>query len=186
MLAAGLAESDASWVLEMAPATSPSPRLATARCRVLVDACGIGWPFRAALDQWPLPDDSVPAILLRHLWQPGIGADPLAEAVRVLRPDGLLIGVSANPWHPHAWRELGAEAMHLPSWPHLQWLHARHHLRLCMNTVSQLKGLVPGLNPLLLVVARKRSRPARVTPLKYRRPQLAGGRVAVSQWCRAA
>ncbi|NBD95033.1 MAG: hypothetical protein GVY11_00950, partial [Gammaproteobacteria bacterium] len=92
---------------------------------------------------------------------------------------------SANPWHRLAWRELGRSALRLPSWPQFQWMHARCDLQLSISASLQLRGLVPGLVPVLVVVARKPAEPARIDPIRFRQPQLAGGSAVPSQ-CRAA
>lgn len=173
------------WVLEMAPVTSPSPSLALDRERVLFNAAGCCWPFRSPLDELPLDSDSVPAVLLRHLWQPGLAADPMDEIMRVLKPGGVLVSVSANPWHPAAWKELGRAALWLPSWPHLQLLHARHRLELSVPVRAHWQGLVPGLTPVLVLVASKPARPASIRKLKFRQPRFVPASAAVSQ-CRAA
>src|SRR5699024_1694763 len=113
LVEAGFAQPRPNWILEVAPTASASPRTGLRRRRVLVDAHTCCWPFRARLDCWPLEDDSVPAVLLRHVWQPAICGDLLEEAARVLRPGGALVSVSANPWHRLAWRELGRTALKL-------------------------------------------------------------------------
>jgi len=173
------------WLLEIAPATSPSPSLAFDRCRLLFNDDGYCWPFRSHLDELPLDSESVPAVLLRHLWQPGLTADPLPEVLRILKPGGSLVSVSANPWHAGAWRELGRSAMWLPSWPHFQLLHARLRLDLSVPPRVRWQGLVPGLTAVLVLVARKPARPARIRPLVFRRPTVMPPSGAVSQ-CRAA
>lgn len=173
------------WVLEIAPATSPSPRLDFPRTRILLNADGCCWPFSARLDQLPLDSESVPAVLLRHVWQPALAVDPLAEALRVLKPGGLLLSVSANPWHPQAWMELGSAAMWLPSWSQFQLLHSRHALQQKLQAQNLWRGLVPGLTPVLLIAARKPQRPAVIRPLKFARPALLRPGAAVAQ-CRAA
>lgn len=179
------AEMQADWLLEIAPVTSPSPSVGLRRSRVLFNATGCCWPFLGALDALPLDSESVPSLLLRHAWQPGASIDPLEEALRVLRPGGWLISVSANPWHPAAWRELGRGALWLPSWPHFQLLHARRQLELEVPGRAFWRGLVPGLSPALVLLARKPQRPARVLPMKFSRPRFAGAHTAVAQ-CRAA
>ncbi len=175
----------ADWLLEIAPATSPSPTVPLRRSRLLVNEAGCCWPFRGELSALPLDSESVPALLLRHVWQPGMGADPLSEALRVLKPGGWIVSVSANPWHPAAWRELGRGALWLPSWPHFQFLHARRQLDLGVPARAFWRGLVPGLSPALVLLARKPQRPARVLPMKFRQPRFAAGSTAVAQ-CRAA
>lgn len=173
------------WVLEVAPATSPSPRLEVPRSRIMLNAQGCCWPFHAHLNQLPVDNESVPAVLLRHVWQPGIGVDPLVEALRVLKPGGTLISVSANPWHPLAWSELGRSAMWLPSWPQFQLLHGRFRLQQSLHAQSLWRGLIPGLTPVLVIAARKPQRPATIRSLKFARPGVAGPVGAVAQ-CRAA
>ncbi|MGY6554722.1 MAG: hypothetical protein ACXIUM_09385 [Wenzhouxiangella sp.] len=173
------------WVLEVAPATSPSPRLDVPRSRILLNAEGCCWPFSARLDQLPLDSESVPSILLRHVWQPALRIDPLIEALRVLKPGGLLISVSANPWHPQAWKELGSAAMWLPSWSQFQLLHSRHALQQQLQTQHLWRGLVPGLTPVLMVAARKPQRPAKIRQLEFARPAVLRPGAAVAQ-CRAA
>jgi SAM-dependent methyltransferase len=185
LVAAGLAGIHARWLLEVAPTASASPELPVERCRLLVDATACRWPFRAPLDCWPLEDRSVPVILLRHVWQPAIEVDPLDEALRVLKPGGVLISVTANPWHHLAWRELGRDALRLPSWPHFQILHARHGFSLATPMTSQVRGFVPGLSAALVLVARKPAEPARIEPLRFARPQASPGAAAVTH-CRAA
>ena len=185
LVAAGLAGVHARWLLEIAPTASASPDLSVERCRVLVDGATCRWPFRAPLDLWPLEDRSVPLILLRHVWQPAIEVDPLDEALRVLKPNGVLISVTANPWHHLAWREIGRDALRLPSWPHFQILHARRGFSLATPMASQVRGFVPGLSAALVLVARKPAEPARIEPLRFSRPQAAPGAAAVTQ-CRAA
>lgn len=175
----------AEWVLELAPVTSPSPEVGLERCRVLFNAEGCCWPFRAPLDALPLDSESVPAMILRHAWQPGRPGDPLDEALRVLRPGGWLISVTANPWHPAAWRELGRQTLWLPSWPQFQMLHARRDLALGAPGRNFWHGLVPGLTPVLALLARKPSRPARIRHLKFREPRFATAPSAATH-CRAA
>lgn len=184
---AGFEQSRSNWILEVAPTASASPQIALRRTRVLIDADFCCWPFRAELDCWPLDDDSVPGILLRHVWQPIIRSDLLGEATRVLKPGGVMVSVSANPWHRLAWRELGRSALRLPSWPQFQWMHARCDLQLSISASLQVRSLVPGLVPVLVVVARKPAEPARIEPLRFRQPraQVAGGSPVPSQ-CRAA
>ena len=180
-----LGDRSPDWLLEVAPVSSPSPAVGVERVRMLFDAQGLTWPLRANLDEWPLDNDSVPAVLVRHAWQPGVAADPLPELLRVLKPGGLLISVSANPWHRKAWQELGKGAFMLPSWPHFQLLHARHSLELSVPARELWRGLVPGLSPALVLISRKPSRPARVTPIQARQPRLAAAS-ATASLCRAA
>lgn len=185
LVEAGFDQPRPNWILEVAPTASASPQVDQRRSRVLVDADSCCWPFRAALDCWPLDDNSVPAVLLRHVWQPAVRGDLLQEATRVLKPGGVLVSVSANPWHRLAWRELGRAALRLPSWPQFQWMHVRCELKLSISANVQLRGMVPGLVPVLVLVARKPSEPARIAPVRFREPRLAGGSPVPSQ-CRAA
>lgn len=174
------------WILEVAPMVSASPGLEAARSRMLLDETGVCWPFRAAHECWPLEDESVPALLLRHLWQPAICVDMLEEAVRVLRPGGFVVSISANPWHRQAWRETGPSALRLPAWPQFQWLHYRLGLQLQAPIMTHLRGMVPGLAPLLVLVSRKRSQLARVSPERWRPASVAAGRPAIASHCKAA
>ncbi|QKK02203.1 MAG: class I SAM-dependent methyltransferase [Pseudomonadota bacterium] len=185
LVQAGFGAFRVPWLLEMAPTASASPELPLERCRILVDASRCRWPFVAGLGELPLENNSVPAALLRHVWQPGIRINPLDEIARVLRPGGILVSVTANPWHRLAWRELGRHALGLPSWPQLQVMHARRHFELAVPAASQLRGFVPGLTPVLVLVARKPSEPARVEPIRFRQPRMVRGTPALSQ-CRAA
>jgi SAM-dependent methyltransferase len=185
LVAAGLAGVNPPWLLEVAPTASASPELALPRCRVLIDGRGCRWPFRAALDGWPLEDRSVPAILLRHVWQPAIKCDLLDEALRVLKPGGVLVSVTANPWHPLAWQELGRDALRLPSWPHFQIIHARRGFSLSVPALNQVRGFVPGLSSALVLVARKPAEPSRIEPVRFSRPRVVHG-TAVATQCRAA
>ncbi|AKS42242.1 class I SAM-dependent methyltransferase [Wenzhouxiangella marina] len=169
------------WVLELAPLSSSSPALPRPRERLLFDETGIHWPFNARLDALPLDSDSVPAVLLRHLWQPGAPEGGLDEAVRVLRPGGCLISVSANPWHLQAWREIGAAALQLPSWPHWQLQHLRAELEWAMPNSARWWPLLPGGSSLLVIVARKPRRPARVRRLSPNRPRLAAANAAMTR-----
>jgi SAM-dependent methyltransferase len=185
LVPAALGDRHPEWLLELSPLMGTSPGLPVERVRMVFNSEGICFPLRARLDEWPLDDESVPAMLVRHIWQPGVKVDPMDEILRVLKPGGTLISVSANPWHHLAWRELGRGCLRLPSWPHLQLLHARYPLQLSVPTASQWKGLVPGLTPVLVLVARKPERPARVRPLRFKQPKIAGVTVPATQ-CRAA
>lgn len=185
LVKAGFAHPRPDWILEVAPTASASPQTELNKSRVLVDADSCCWPFRAELECWPLDDDSVPGLLLRHVWQPAIRGNLLIEATRVLKPGGVLVSVSANPWHRLAWQELGRSALRLPSWPQFQWMHARCNLHLSIAANVQVRGLVPGLFPVLVVVARKPAEPARIEPVRFRQPQFGGGSAVPSQ-CRAA
>lgn len=185
LVTAALEGVQARWLLEIAPTASASPEVDLERCRILIDGERCRFPFHAAIDQLPLEDRSVPAVLLRHVWQPSIVLDPLDEALRVLKPGGVLISVSANPWHRQAWRELGTRAMRLPSWPQFQLIHARRNLSLAVPAVNQLRGFVPGLTAALVLVARKPAEPGYIEPIRFSEPRMAPGSVAVSH-CRAA
>jgi SAM-dependent methyltransferase len=185
LVAAGFERPRPRWILEVAPTASASPQIEFQKSRVLVDAMSCCWPFRAELERWPLDDDSVPGVLLRHVWQPALRGDLLAEAVRVLKPGGTLVSVSANPWHRLAWRELGRAALRLPSWPQFQWMHARLPLQLSISANLQVRGLVPGLVPVLVVVATKSAEPARIEPIRFRQPRVVASSAVPSQ-CRAA
>jgi SAM-dependent methyltransferase len=178
-------EVNPTWVLEMAPMASSSPALNARRERLLIDRAGISWPFSSQIDALPLDSESVPLLLLRHLWQPGVAADPLADVARVLKPGGTLISVTANPWHRKAWQVLGRQALWLPSWPRWQLLHAQGSLEICQKRSFQWKSMVPGLSPVLILVARKPRRPAQVKHVKFGQPIFRGADAAVSQ-CRAA
>ena len=185
LIGTGLAGVRVPWMLEIAPTASASPELPSRRCRILIDGLQCRWPFYAPIDQLPLEDRSVPAALLRHVWQPAVEFDPLDEVMRVLKPGGVLVSVTANPWHRMAWRELGRSALRLPSWPHFQVLHIRRGLSLSMPNLEQLRGLVPGLSPVLIIVAHKPADPARIRPVNFSRPEMAPGQAALTQ-CRAA
>jgi SAM-dependent methyltransferase len=178
-------EINPAWVLELAPMASSSPALNAKRERLLVDRTGVSWPFSAQVDALPLDSESVPLVLLRHLWQPGVTINPLTDIARVLKPGGTLISVTANPWHRKAWQVLGRQALWLPSWPRWQILHAQGTLEICTRRSIEWKALVPGLSPVLILVARKPRRPAQVKHVKFGQPVFRGASAAVSQ-CRAA
>jgi len=178
-------EINPTWVLELAPMASSSPALSTQRERLLVDRSGISWPFSSQIDSLPLDSESVPLVLLRHLWQPGVETNPLTDIARVLKPGGTLISVTANPWHRTAWQVLGRQALWLPSWPRWQILHAQGPLEICGKRSIQWKAMVPGLSPILILVAQKPRRPAQVKHVKFGQPVFSGASAAVSQ-CRAA
>lgn len=186
LLAATMKDLRASWLLEVAPVASAAPQLALRRARLLVDGASCRWPFAADLSHWPLPDDQVPALLLRHVWQPGMSAAIVTEAVRVLRPGGSLISVSANPWHRQAWQELGRSALRLPSWPQFRLLHSRLGLNLSSSAMVELRGLIPGLAPVLVLLARKPAEPGRIAPLRFARNHQMPARTAALSQYRAA
>jgi len=174
------------WMLECAPAASPSPGLGVPRHRMLLGDDQWVWPCRLQGDLLPFGNDSLPAILLRHLFWLDSGPGLLREAVRCLRPGGLLVSVSANPWHRVSWRELGRETLHLPAWPRFLMQHARHQLKLQMPAAGSWRGFVPGIAPLLVIVARKPPRPASVRRLRLVRHSSAGAARIVPANCRAA
>jgi len=179
--------SQIDWLVECAPVTSPSPRLVTpaVRERMLFDAKGVTWPFVAAFDALPIDDDTLPAVLIRHAWQPAMAAMSLAEWVRVLKPGGSLIALSANPWHPLVWRLLGCEAFRWPSWPHFVWAHSHPELKLKLNPFHRGARRWPGLSPVLVLVAQKQRRAAPVRPFKRRAVAVQPARALLTQ-CRAA
>lgn len=177
-----LADAGVDWLVEMAPALSPSPSIGVPRHRLLLGPDGWIYPFRAPGCELPLADDSVPALMLRHLFQPGVPNGLFDEALRCLMPGGLLVTVTANPWHPAAWRELGRGALRLPPWPWLQLAHIRRHLRVEKPVRRARSRFISGPGPMLVIVARKPPRPAVVRRLKYPRPSLAGRNAALSQY----
>ena len=182
----GLIESaGVDWLVEMAPLTSPSPALPIRRYRVLLDEAGWAWPFRALTAQLPFLDEALPAVLLRHVFQRSIDVQLFDEVLRCIRPGGLLITVSANPWHRAAWKELGRSALHLPAWPQLLLRHGQHDLDIQLAGHQSWRGLVPGLSPILVVVARKPPRATPVTRLKFDYMRGTEAAVPASQ-CRAA
>lgn len=173
------------WLLELAPVGSPSPAIDIARHRMLLAGDQWCFPVQAPAVQMPFADESLPAVLLRHLFQPGVPANLLEEVLRCLAPGGLLVTVSANPWHQASWRELGPRTLYLPAWPRLLLRHARHDLQLQIPRRRHWGGLLPGLSPILVVVARKPPRPARIRQLRFGKVG-AGGRVAAASQYRAA
>lgn len=177
------------WLVELAPAASPSPAIDVPRHRMLLDDNGWIWPFRASGESLPFGDEQLPALLLRHLFWDDDAEPRFAEAMRVLKPGGLVVSVSANPWHRASWKELGREALKLPAWPRLLVRHARHDLQLQIPRRQYLASVLPGLSPLLLVVGRKPPRAATVRRLDFgRRFGAAGSAVgtAAGTNCRAA
>ncbi|MFU8878371.1 MAG: methyltransferase domain-containing protein [Wenzhouxiangellaceae bacterium] len=180
-----VAAAGVDWLLECAPVTSPSCALDAPRHRLLLSRDEWVWPCRLPMDLLPFADQTLPAILLRHVfWQPQAPA-LLTEAVRCLKPGGLLVSVSANPWHRASWGELGRDALHLPAWPRLLMQHARFSLQLQIPVRQQWFGLIPGVSPLLLVVARKPPRPAQVRRLQLKRSMGTRTGMPVTS-CRAA
>lgn len=177
------------WLVELAPAASPSPAVDVPRHRMLLDDTGWIWPCRASGDTLPFGDEQLPALLLRHLFWDRDADRRFGEAMRVLKPGGLVVSVSANPWHRASWRELGRDALKLPAWPLLLYRHARHDLQLQIPRRQYLASVLPGLSPLLLVVGRKPPRAATVRRLDFgRRFGAAGSPVgsAAGTSCRAA
>lgn len=180
-----LSEAGVDWILELAPASAGAPALGVPRHRMLMGDAGWTWPFRAPPDSLPLANDRVPAIAIRHLfWRP-FGPALLDEAVRCLMPGGLLVSVSANPWHHSSWRELGRDALRLPAWPRLLMQHSRQDLVLQISTAAHWQGFVPGISSLLIVVARKPPRGAQIRKLDFRAQTRSLNR-PVATSCRAA
>ncbi|MEM1081141.1 MAG: hypothetical protein AAGH65_06125 [Pseudomonadota bacterium] len=173
------------WLIEMAPLTSPSPALNLVRHRVMLDEHGWAWPFQSPTLSLPFRDEEFPAILMRHMFQPGVQPNVLDEALRCLMPGGLLISVSANPWHRAAWQAMGRKALQLPAWPQLLYRCNQHHLEIQLAGHQSWRGLVPGLSPVLVMVARKPPRAAKVTKLKFPEIRSAAAALSASQ-CRAA
>lgn len=184
LIPALVADAGIARLVELAPLASPSPAVRVPRERVLFHEGQWRYPFRAEALSLPFADGALPAILLRHLFQPGIPSGLLEEVLRCLKPGGLLISVSANPWHPAAWRELGPAALRLPAWPRLLLGHARHDLQLHIPR-PHWRGLLPGLAPVLVVAGRKPPRPIDVRPVRFARRMPDAGTAVPSQ-CRAA
>jgi len=180
-----IADAGVDWLVECSPAASPSPAIRVPRHRMLQDDGQWVWPCRLPADLLPFASDSLPAIVVRHLFWLDSGSSLLAEAIRCLKPGGLLVSISANPWHRHSWRELGRNTLQLPAWPRFLMQHARHQLLLQYPARQQWRGFIPGVAPLLVVVARKPPRAAPVERLRLRRTVTAPGR-AVPTSCRAA
>jgi len=157
-----LAGAGVDWVLECAPAAGVSPLALVPRHRILRSGAEWVWPCRLPADLLPFADESLPAVLIRHLFWLPEGEALLVEALRCLQPGGLLVSVSANPWHRTSWRELGRDALQLPAWPRFLMQHARHSLRLAIPGAGWLRAV----EPLLLIAARKPPRPASVTRLR--------------------
>jgi len=176
-----LAEAGVDWVLECAPAAGVSPLAGAPRHRLLRSGNDWIWPCRLPADRLPFADESLPAVLIRHLFWLPEGEALLLDALRCLQPGGLLVSVSANPWHRASWRELGRDALQLPAWPRFLMQHARHSLRLAVPGGGWLRAV----EPLLMIAARKPPRPASVSRLRFnRRPAFAPR--ALTSSCRAA
>jgi len=173
------------WLVEFAPASSPSPSLRVPRHRMLADADGWVWPCRLPAGLLPFRDESLPAVLIRHLFWLEAGPELLAECVRCLKPGGLIVSVSANPWHRGSWAELGRRALQLPAWPRFLVQHGRYDLLLEVPAGARLRGMLPGVLPLLVVAGRKPPRGARVRRPDFRRAVRPAPR-AVPTTCRAA
>jgi len=165
-----IADAGVDWIVECAPAASPSSAIRVPRHRMLRDSTEWVWPCRLPADLLPFANEALPAVLLRHLFWLGAGSELIEESVRCLKPGGLLVSISANPWHHYSWRELGRDAFRLPAWPRFLMQHARHQLLLQYPARQQWRGFIPGVVPLLIVVARKPPRAASVRPLKLRQP----------------
>lgn len=176
-----------AWILELAPSSSPSPAMAIPRIRCLMGSEGLGWPVKALAGQLPFADESLPAVLVRHLNQPGCPAGLYREIARCLMPGGLLVSVSANPWHPAAWRTVGRQAVRLPGAIRLQVLHMRLGLRPQPTGARVWRQMLPMGSRLVLVSSRKPPRPGTVRRVQFRQPASgSAATAAVSSWCRAA
>lgn len=180
-----IADAGVDWMVECAPAASPSPAIRVPRHRMLQDSTEWVWPCRLPAGLLPFANEALPAILLRHLFWLESGNDLLAESIRCLMPGGLLVSISANPWHRLSWQEVGRDAFQLPAWPRFLMQHARHQLLLQYPTRQLWRGFVPGVAPLLVIVARKPPRAAPVRRLKLRQPVGSPSR-ALPTSCRAA
>jgi SAM-dependent methyltransferase len=174
------------WLVELAPATSPSPAIEVPRHRLLHDANGWIWPFRGEGSCLPFADESLPAVLVRHLFWDADAEARFEEVLRVLAPGGLIVSVTANPWHRNSWRELGRDSLRLPVWPRFLFIHARHDLILQIPRRQYWTGVIPGLSPLLLVVGRKPPRAATIRRLEARRSFMPMAEPVASSSCRAA
>lgn len=176
------------WI-EFSPVNLPSPALAQRRERILFDAGACCWPFGAKLDQLPLADECVGGILLRHLWQPAMSSSRqlavMTEVMRVLRPGGVCVSISASPFHRRSWQVLGLQGWRLPTWLGLQRKHQRVGLSLTWPSAGGWSQWLPAASPLIIVVARK---PARPVPLSQRRRirQPAMTATTLASQCRAA
>lgn len=175
------------WFVEVAPVMGASPKLdvKATRHRVLFDHTGLVWPCQAVPDALPFDTNSVPAVLLRHAWTPEQAQFPMGQWARVIKPGGLLVSVSANPWHPSVWKIMGKRSWRLPSWPHFLSIHAHPDIQLEMHPLTQWRGGLPKLSPVLVLVGQKR---CEIAPIHSRR----SGRLAVKHapavlaQCRAA
>lgn len=175
------------WLVECAPVTSPSPQLSSPvqRERVLFSQHRFIWPFVSAFDALPVDTDSVPLVVIRHAWQPGLAGFALAEWVRVLKPGGTLIALSANPWHPKVWPLVKRQTLKLPSWPHFLWANSHPEMKLSLNPFCRADRRWPRLSPVLVVVGQKRSPVAPIRPMTRRSLSVKQAPAMLTQ-CRAA
>lgn len=180
-----ISDAGVDWFVECSPAASPSPAIRAPRHRMLLEADQWVWPCRLPAGLLPFASESLPAVVLRHLFWLDCGPSLLAESIRCLKPGGLLVSISANPWHRCSWQELGRDTLLLPAWPRFLMQHARHQLLLQYPARQQWRGFIPGVAPLLVVVARKPPRAASVKRLRMRRAMDSPNR-AVPTSCRAA
>ncbi|GAB4171103.1 MAG: hypothetical protein Kow0020_05630 [Wenzhouxiangellaceae bacterium] len=146
-----LMHSGVAWLLECAPVSAVSPAISLPRHRLLFEDDLWVWPFRAQFDRLPLATAALPALLIRHLFWTGSRFEMLDELVRVLKPGGLLVSVSLNPWHRAAWRIARDRRGRLPAWPVFLWLHRR----LGLMVLPGLPAWRQCISPLLVIVARK-------------------------------
>ena len=174
-------------LVECAPVTSPSPKLSDSikRERVLFTRDKVVWPFEAAMDALPINSDSVPAVMIRHAWQPGMASFSMTEWVRVLKPGGIWVALSANPWHPAVWSLLGRQTWRLPSWPHFLWGNSHPDLKWDLNPFRIGQRRWPTLSPVLAVVGRKRNRVAPLPSTRTRSIAVEQAPAMLTQ-CRAA
>lgn len=95
----------------------PQPLGAAARHGILALRVGpegqLRGPVRADAAYWPWADDSVPAIVLQHVCEgSGWGREMLAEAARVLEPEGRLYVLRFDRLSPWYWRYGGKVVRH--------------------------------------------------------------------------
>jgi SAM-dependent methyltransferase len=173
------------WLVELAPAASPSPGSHAPRHRMLLDDSGWVWPCRLPANLLPFADETLPAVLMRHLFWIESGSSLLSEAVRCLKPGGLLVSVSANPFYRGSWQELGRDALQLPAWPRFLMQHGRCDLQLEVPPRPGWRGMIPAVAPLLVLAGRKPPRGDRVQPVRFRRLVGAPARPLATS-CRAA
>ncbi|MCA1778350.1 MAG: class I SAM-dependent methyltransferase [Xanthomonadaceae bacterium] len=185
-LMAGLVDTvGVDWILELAPVHSPSPIIHVPRHRMLLGEDGWVWPFRCLPAELPFADEDLPAIMIRHMFWLPTGTSILRDALRCLKPGGLLISVSANPWHRLSWNELGRAAFRLPAWPRFLMQHAGLGLQLQIPVRYHWTGVLPGVSPVLMVVARKPARAIRIRRPDFSRKHISIG-TAPASGCRAA